>query len=132
MDGIERLKAHAQEFSKKFGLACTVKEEAGKTYAIVESLGVNAGKFNIPTTDLLFIASEQYPIAAMDMFWVDERLTLCNGTLAPASEEVTEMLGKRWRRFSRHRGPGSPAWDPNQNGIEQQYLLAAIDLEPSS
>src|SRR5437868_6155597 len=112
MTALELLKTHADEFAKKSKLTCEISEAGDRLHCIIGDVKLKSGKFNLPTTPLLFTTDQQYPASAMDMFWVDEKLTLADGTVAPASEEITELLGKRWRRFSRHRGPGAPPWDP--------------------
>ncbi len=56
----------------------------------------------------------QFPDAQPDMFWVNPKVTLANGT-SPQSTSIETLLGEPWMRFSWHLEPG--VWRPGASTL---------------
>jgi hypothetical protein len=127
MSGAEQLKTDLAEFTEQTGITGTVMEagqEPVQLLCILHGVLVPDTKFSKGLTDILFLTDTNYPGSAMDMFWTDADLTLTGGGIPTNAAEMATYpaTGKSWRRFSVHRGPESP-WNPNTNGVQQQYLV---------
>lgn len=64
--------------------------------------------FSKSSSDLLLRIPLPYPDAGPDMFWLDMSVTLANGAIPQAAEQIETYNGRSWRRFSWHRA----AWNP--------------------
>ena len=129
MTAAEQLRADLAELTEKTSIAGTIVE-GEQLLCLLHGVAVPVGKFTKDATDILFLTDTNYPGSAMDMFWVDEDFKLADGTAPTNADQLTDYpgTGKIWRRFSVHRGPESP-WNPNANGVMQQYLVAVRRLE---
>lgn len=78
------------------------------------ALGVG---YNKTQSDLLLRVPRSYPEAGPDMFWVDQGVTLANGTIPQAADSVETYCGRLWRRFSWHR---QTQWNPTFDNIHGQ------------
>jgi hypothetical protein len=124
MDAEEILRRHLAELKDATKLEAKIIEDGNGYCVIIESVVVPAG-FSKIRTDMLFKADRQYPLSSMDMFWVDEDLTLAGGQTPKNADQFEEMAGRRWRRFSWHSSAG---WDTAGNPLMDHYTLSEARL----
>ena len=74
------------------------------------------GVYNVQNTNILIFTTPLYPNAGFDMFWVDDKLTLKNGSLPKNAELLETHLGSQWRRFSYHPYQKKP-WNPAVDSV---------------
>ena len=79
---------HDLEELKDRGLAFEVIQEGEKINILFTDFLLSPNIYNIDKTDLLIFTSNQYPNAGFDMFWVDENLTLKNGSVPKQAEII--------------------------------------------
>jgi len=54
------------------------------------------------SVDLLIVVPDGYPLAALDMFYVNPEIHLKDGRKPGGADNYQEFLGSRWQRFSWH------------------------------
>lgn len=101
--------ADLAEVQKHFPLA-HLAEGQGVRYLVVPDFPV-PDSWSARSVTLLAMVPNGYPMAAMDMFWVDPTLRLSDGR-EPGGSSFESHLGRTWQRFSWHyRNPQSD-WRP--------------------
>jgi hypothetical protein len=98
------------------GFGCEAIEEDQRIFIFFKDFPLPNGLYNIEKTDLLIFTANLYPNCGFDMFWVDDKLTLKNGTIPKNGEQLQTFLGRRWRRFSYHPYSVKP-WNPSQDNL---------------
>jgi hypothetical protein len=116
---IDRLVAH---------LGCEVEllRQGEQLGVVVCAFQLPPAIYNRPDTDLLLQTTTQYPASAMDMFWVDEDLTLKDGRIPVGGESVEEHFGNCWRRYSWHR---NAPWQPGRDDLVSHFEFALARLQ---
>jgi len=107
---------HDLEEIKNRGLVFEVIQEGEKINILFTDFPLSPNIYNIDKTDLLIFTSNQYPNAGFDMFWVDENLTLKNGSVPKQAEVIEVHLNRRWRRFRYHPYNTRP-WNPSDDSV---------------
>ena len=77
------------------------------------------GRFRIDATDVLFLADQQYPLSALDMFWTELGVVRPDGSIPQNADSMQTYLGRQWRRYSWHR---NGVWNPANNGLLEGHL----------
>lgn len=108
--------------------SCTVDvlREGDLVGVVVRSLALPPGIYNKPTSDLLLQTTVQYPLSAMDMFWVDADLTLASGAVPAGGESIEQHFGTSWRRYSWHR---NAPWVPGRDCLSSHFEFAIARLQ---
>jgi hypothetical protein len=127
--GAEPLRQHAAALADATGIPATVIEEGMRVYVLLEKMDLPKGAFRVECSDILFIADQQYPLSAMDMFWTEVEVVRLDGAIPQGSDSVESYLGRSWRRFSWHR---NGVWSPGGNPLLDHFALmeARLALEP--
>jgi hypothetical protein len=120
MSGADLLQAHLTELCEQVGAQGELHPADGRLYVVLKQLALPAGLFNLDRSDVLFISDFQYPLSAMDMFWVQPELTRPDGAIPAGAESIEPYLGRNWRRFSWHR---QGVWRPTGNPLLDHYAL---------
>lgn len=84
-------------------------------YLIIPDYPVPDG-WDKPTTTLLVVIPNGYPLAALDMFWVNPFLRLRDGREAECANYFEQHLGDIWQRFSWHYA-NSQSWLPGKSSL---------------
>ena len=116
--GDELLHQHAEELAGEAGVEVEVHEDGAQRLVILRSLPLPSGVYSVETTDVLFLTDAQYPLSAMDMFWVDVAVLLLDGSMPAGTESIETYGGRQWRRFSWHR---NGSWNPNGNPLLHHF-----------
>lgn len=93
---------------------------------MVEAYALPARIYNKRTSDVLLHTTTQYPMSAMDMFWVDVDLTLASGAIPAGSESIETYFGRQWRRYSWHR---NAPWRPGRDNLVSHFEFAVARLQ---
>lgn len=131
MTGADLLRKHLAELAEAVGLRGEVIEEGSILNVILYELPLPPGRFSPDTTDVLFRTDNQYPVSAMDMFWVEVDVVRADGTIPQNADSIEQYCGRSWRRFSWHR---NSVWNPNGNPLLDHYAFMESRLmaEPPS
>ena len=98
----------------------------GWTFVVFEGYPLPLG-YNRSQSDLRVKVPPPYPMAALDMFWMDPGLRLANGGL-PANTCLETYLGHEWLRFSWH-----PAkWRPGRDSLASYLGFIERRLQQAS
>lgn len=98
------------------GFAYELAEDGGRIFITFKDYPLPSKLYNVEKTDVLIFTTPHYPNAGFDMFWVDEKLRLSNGSLPKSGESVENYLGRNWRRFSYHPYSVKP-WNPSDDNV---------------
>lgn len=85
------------------------------SYLVIPNYPV-PGHWDKPTTTLLVVIPNGYPLAALDMFWVNPYLKLHDGREAECANYYEQHLGDTWQRFSWHY-TNPQSWLPGQSSL---------------
>ncbi len=78
-------------------------------YVVIKDYPIPEGIWDRTSSDLLIMAHDTYPNAALDMFWLDPPISRKGG---PPDGAITETRnGREWQSFSWHIGGWDPAHD---------------------
>lgn len=78
-------------------------------YVVIKDYPIPAGIWDRSSSDLLIMAHDTYPNAALDMFWLDPAISRKGGPPGGAGTETRN--GREWQSFSWHIGGWDPAHD---------------------
>lgn len=107
----ERLDADVEALEGRGFALQRYPQPDGWVYLVVEHYPLPAG-YNRGQSDLLVKVPPPYPLAGLDMFWMEPDLRLASGA-QPANTCVETYLGRNWLRFSWH-----PAgWRPHRDSL---------------
>lgn len=109
-----RLDADLAKLGDRFGVVDRITDGA-RDLVIVREQAL-PGHWSRPSTDILMIAAQGYPMSAMDMFWVPPGLTLADGRLPANADLIEHYAGVAWQRFSWHY-PDTSRWNPSRDDL---------------
>src|SRR6266542_1757479 len=112
MTSFERLRQHADVLEKETGLTIEVIDGGAQIFVVLHKVPLPDGAYKIAATDVLFIADQQYPLSAMDMFWTELGVLRLDGSVPAGADSIETYLERQWRRFSWHR---NGVWNPAGN-----------------
>lgn len=82
-------------------------------------------------TTLMVMVPHGYPLAALDMFWVNPHLRLRDGREAQAANCFEQHMGDTWQRFSWHYS-GPLGWRPGQSSLLTHLRFANSRLNQAN
>jgi Prokaryotic E2 family E len=127
----EGLRRDAAELAEKARVPVDVQQEGLQVRVIMRQLPLPPGAYNICSSDVLFLTDVQYPLSAMDMFWLDVAVTRSDGSIPLNADSVELYGGRHWRRFSWHR---HGLWNTNGNPLLDhfEFMQARFALDVRS
>jgi hypothetical protein len=126
MSAIDRLREHATELEQQTGLPVDLVDGGGQIYVIIRGVLLPIGVYRVAKTDVLFIADQQYPLSAMDMFWTHVDVLRADGSVPAGGESIESYAGRQWRRFSWHR---NGVWRTTGNCLLDHYEFMQVRFE---
>lgn len=120
MTSEELLRSHASELGARLGLEVEVVTEGDRLFILVRQAPLPPGRFRLERSDVLLITDRQYPLSAMDMFWVEVGVLRRDGSIPRSAEAIEQYLGRSWRRFSWHR---NSVWSSKGNPLLDHYAF---------
>lgn len=102
------LLSHDQAFLDERGFNYTIQELPGETILIIKDYPIS-DIYDKDKTDILIKIPNGYPMANLDMFWVEPYIKVKALNSYPNCADVFETyVGQSWQRFSRHY-----SWKPS-------------------
>ncbi len=123
--GSEALDADIQRL-RDDGYDVDVLVEGGQVGVVIMSFELPPGVYNRRTTDILLRTDLQYPMSAMDMFWVDDALLLASGAEPAGANSLEAHFGRTWRRYSWHR---NAPWEPARDDLPSHFEFCVARLQ---
>ncbi len=114
------LREHAAELAGHTGYPVDVEPNGDRIYVLVRQVLLPAGAYTNDRSDILMIADFQYPMSAMDMFFMEESVHQARVPIPEHAKTIEEHLGRRWRRWSWHR---NGRWTPGVDGIGSHWAM---------
>lgn len=102
-------------------------EEGGNRFLVVPDFRL-PDHWSAPAVTLLAMVPNGYPMAAMDMFWVDPFLKLRDGREPDRANSYEVYLGQQWQRFSWHYSNPQVAWRPGQSTLLSHLRFCQVRL----
>ncbi len=121
MSANDELHRHADELRVAVGYEVELVEGAVQVPVIIKAVTLPNGVFAVSETDMLFVADAQYPLSALDMFWVEPEVVRADGGVPANADQIEQYADRSWRRFSWHR---NGIWSPNSNGLLDHFEFA--------
>lgn len=97
------LRQHAEELGEQLGCAVKLERSENQIRVVVEKVKLPEGLYNAEKSDALLLTDVQYPTSAMDMFYLEEHVTMRGGQIPNYASSVVEYGGRKWRQWSWHR-----------------------------
>ena len=120
-DDVPRIwREHAGKLASLLGREVAVVRSSTQVFATVKKAQLPPGTYSADSSDVLLIADVQYPASAMDMFWMEEPVTLADGSTPNHQTSVEDYLGRRWRRWSWHR---NGVWTPGIDDLLNHWAF---------
>lgn len=125
----------ADELSNLIQRPIALSCDGHQVFVIVDKARLPADVYSSAESDVLMVTDHQYPMSSMDMFWMEERITLANGSIPSHSSTVETYAGRRWRRWSWHR---NGLWTPGVDDLRAHWAFVEAcwmkesGLEPAS
>jgi hypothetical protein len=128
---LRELRDHAKELSEAVGVVAEIIEREQRVYVLLRKVRLPVGVFKQAETDLLFITDYQYPLSALDMFWVEPGVVRADGSVPQNADSIESHLDRQWRRYSWHR---NGVWHPTRNGLLDHFVFVearwAVEKKP--
>lgn len=120
MSAIDLLTKHLAELKKVTGIEGRVVEQGSQVFVLLDAVPLPAGVARVHETKVLFITDHQYPLSAMDMFWVEVEVLRPDGSIHDGATSIERYLDRDWRRFSWHR---NGVWNPAGNPLLDHFAF---------
>src|SRR5438552_3643115 len=98
MSGADLLRRHLAELIERVGVEGEIVDAEGRLYVLLKKVELPAGMFRVAESDVLYLTDHQYPLSAMDMFWVEPALVRHDGSVPQGAESIETYIGRQWRR----------------------------------
>lgn len=116
------------DYLREKNLAWDLLPDGSGADLVIKDFAVAGQVYDRERTDLLIKIPAGYPMAGLDMFYVDPPLKLRSGTYPQAAESFEEHAGRRWQRFSRHLNDPASPWQGGTDGIRSFLALVSGEL----
>lgn len=125
-----RLPLADQQYLSRAGIAYrTFEDGTGMLNVELLDFEMPAG-LNVPTANVLFRLSANYPDAPPDMWWLSPHLVVAGGKPIAATELTETYDGRVWQRWSRHLDPA--VWRAGTDGLESYVRLLRTELSSAA
>ncbi len=118
------------EYLRDKGLTWELLPDGSGGCLVMKNFEVSADIYDRAQTDLMIRIPQGYPMAALDMFYVDPPLKLKNGSYPQAATVFEDHAGRKWQRFSRHLNDANSPWQGGVDGIRSFLALVTRELRP--
>lgn len=102
-------------------------EEGTNRFLVVPDFSL-PDHWSAPAVTLMAMVPNGYPMAAMDMFWVDPSLRLPDGREPDRANSYEVYMGKQWQRFSWHYSNPQVAWRPGHSCLLTHLRFCQVRL----
>lgn len=116
------------EYLREKGLAWQLTPNGKGGLLVIKDFAVSSEVYDRAKTDLLLLIPEGYPMAGLDMFYVDPPLKLKDGRWPRAADRFVDHLSRKWQRFSRHLNDPKSPWQGGIDGLHSFLALVTREL----
>jgi len=120
MDVSEILRRDADELARATGCAVELIPNGGQIGVIVKQAPLPDGAYTKSRSDVLMLTDFQYPMSAMDMFYMEEDVHHTGGSIPPHAATIEPHVGRSWRRWSWHR---NGIWKPGTDNLLSHWAF---------
>lgn len=120
MDIPQQLQEDADELGRVTGYPVELHPEGNQICVVVSGVSLPPGTYTQETSNVLLLTDFQYPMSAMDMFYMEETVHHLGKAIPPHARNVEERAGRRWRRWSWHR---NGKWTPGVDGLVSHWAF---------
>jgi len=120
MDVPEILQRDADELARVTGREVEVVPNGSQIGVIVKQAHLPAGAYTKSQSDVLMLTDYQYPMSAMDMFYMELDVQHAGGSIPAHATSIEPHLGRSWRRWSWHR---NGIWKPGTDGLLSHWAF---------
>ena len=114
------LQADAEELSSITGCEVRLDASDGRIFVVVTGVRLPAGTYVRDRSDVLLLTDFQYPMSAMDMFYMEPEVQPCAGPVPEHASAIEHYLGRPWRRWSWHR---NGIWKPGTDSVLSHWAF---------
>jgi hypothetical protein len=120
MDVPEVLRVDAEELSRTTGCQVDLVPNGGQIGVVVKQAPLPDGAYTRARSDVLVLTDFQYPMSAMDMFYMEPEVQHAAVPLPPHATSIETHVGRSWRRWSWHR---NGIWKPGTDNLLSHWAL---------
>lgn len=110
----DQLKADIERLKAENGYEIEAISEGGQIWLVVKQVAIPSKAYTRDLSDVLLQTDYQYPMSAMDMFWMEPEVLHANGSTPSHISTVEPHAGRTWRRWSWHR---NGVWKPGTDDL---------------
>lgn len=111
----EPLRDEIRQVESDRKIAAELIAESDLIYVIFKSYPILGAKYDRRATDVMIMATVEYPKTALDMFFTPTDIRRVDGEMPEATSVVTHM-GAEWLQWSIHPYRQYP-WDPARDDL---------------
>lgn len=114
-----RLPAEDEAFLNQLSRPWETLAQNGQRWVIIYGGKVPLG-YNVGIADVAIMMAPGYPPGPLDMAYFCPHLSRADGRVPPNTQGRTNIDGRSWQAWSRHRTEGNP-WVPGEDNFESHY-----------
>jgi hypothetical protein len=114
MDVPRQLEADVARLREETGYDVEIISEDGQLWILVKQAAIPDRAYTRGRSDVLMQTDFQYPMSAMDMFWMEPEVQHSNGSSPSHVSSIENHVGRSWRRWSWHR---NGVWKPGTDDL---------------
>jgi Prokaryotic E2 family E len=121
----DELDADIRRLEETTGFHVDILRDGSQIGVVINDVPLPGGIYDQSECQVLLRTDVQYPLSAMDMFWISPPLQLANGG-DPAGSSSEVAFGLTWQRFSWHR---NVEWLPGRDDLVSHFDFALARLQ---
>ena len=110
-----------REYLDATGFPWEAVKQGGDFWLLLHDMELPAG-YTVANASVAIKIEPGYPNAQLDMAYFFPLLARKDGKAIPCADARTQIDGKQWQRWSRHRTPANP-WIAGEDSIETHFIL---------
>lgn len=120
MDIPDQLTSDVARLREATGYVVEIIPEGGQLWVVVRQAAIPRTAYTRDRSDVLLQTDFQYPMSAMDMFWMEPEVQHANGSNPSHAGTLEPHVGRSWRRWSWHR---NGIWKPGADDLLTHWAL---------
>lgn len=105
-----------QTAKRRKSVSAETAEESGRVYVTFKEYPIASPKYNKSSTDVMIMATVEYPKTALDMFFTPPDVRRSDGQM-PEATAVVRHMDAEWLQWSIHPYRDH-AWDPAKDDLD--------------
>lgn len=116
----ELLQRDADELAQATGCHVVIIPNDSQIAVVVARARLPEGAYTKQDSDVLMLTDYQYPMSAMDMFYMEPEVHHARGPIPPHATSIEQHAGRSWRRWSWHR---NGVWKPGSDNLISHWAF---------